>query len=255
MRRLYRPFVSRYVALSAHIERYLVDAVGVPPTCIERICNGVDIDRFRPAPAREPLAGAPFDDPELVILGTVGRLQAVKDQLGLVRALARLVGQRAPDADRLRLVIAGDGPLRARLEAEIVAGGIGKQVWLAGERTDIPEVMRGLDLFVLPSLAEGISNTILEAMAGGLPVIATAVGGNPELVVPGETGELVPPSDSPALAAALARYAADASLRKRHGEAGRRRAQTGFSLDGMVDRYASLYQNLVDAARSSRLTA
>jgi glycosyltransferase involved in cell wall biosynthesis len=92
-------------------------------------------------------------------------------------------------------------------------------------------------------------------MAGGLPVIATAVGGNPELVVPGETGELVPPSDSPALAAALARYAADAGLRKRHGEAGRRRAQTGFSLDGMVDRYASLYQNLVDAARSSRLTA
>ena len=109
-----------------------------------------------------------------------------------VWALALLVGQRAPGADRLRLVIAGDGPLRARLEAEILAGGIGKQVCLAGERTDIPEVMRSLDVFVLPSIAEGISNTVLEAMASGLPVIATAVGGNPELVVPGETGELVP---------------------------------------------------------------
>lgn len=251
MRRLYRPFVSHYVALSGHLERYLADGVGVPAGRLSRICNGVDTQRFRPAVAgREALSGSPFGTtPALLLVGTVGRLQAVKDQLNLVRAFARLAAQRSPAFDALRLVIAGDGPLRREVEAAIVQGGIGDRVWLAGERSDVPDVMRGLDLFVLPSQAEGISNTILEAMASGLPVVATDVGGNAELVAAGETGLLVPAADDEALANAIARYATEPSLRSLHGLAGRQRVEAAFSLDGMVERYRRLYRTQLDAVR------
>ena len=256
VRRMYRPFVSRYVALSGQLEGYLTDAVSVPAWRVERICNGVDTARFRPASDMRPaLRGSPFGAPDEVLIGTVGRLQAVKDQTNLVRAFAHLVGLRAPGTDSLRLVIAGDGPLRSEIEAEIRAAGVGDRVWLAGGRTDVPDVMRSLDIFALPSLAEGISNTLLEAMASGLPVVATAVGGNPELVQQGRTGTLIPKTDYVALADALAPYVSDIALRRRHGEAGRKRVEAEFSLDVMVDRYATLYRNLIDAATPSRLFA
>ncbi|ATE60938.1 TIGR03088 family PEP-CTERM/XrtA system glycosyltransferase [Thauera sinica] len=253
LRRLYRPFVTHYVALSGDLERYLVRAVGVPPGRVTRICNGVDTIRFRPAEeGRTLIAGCPFDAPDRVLIGTVGRLQAVKDQVTLVRAFAQAVAQHAPGSERACLVIAGDGPLRAQVEAEVRAAGLGGRIWLAGERKDVPELMRGLDIFVLPSISEGISNTILEAMASGLPVVATDVGGNGELVAAGETGALVPASDPAAMARALSDYAADAALRQSHGAAGRRRVEQGFSLDGMVARYMDLYARLAGPARAAR---
>lgn len=256
VRRLYRPFVNRYVALSRHLALYLTDAVRVPAARVERICNGVDPARFRPPDGpRAPIAGSPFGADDEVLVGTVGRLQAVKDQRNLVRAVAYLISQRAPGTDRLRLIIAGDGASRSGIEAEVRAAGLGHAVWLAGERADVPEVMRGLDVFALPSLAEGISNTILEAMASGLPVIATDVGGNPELVEHGATGSLVPPSDYVALADALAPYVADGMLRHRHGDAGRRRVEAEFSLDVMIDRYAALYRTSIETALPSRRVA
>ncbi|CAL95890.1 TIGR03088 family PEP-CTERM/XrtA system glycosyltransferase [Azoarcus olearius] len=251
MRRLYTPFVSRYVALSGHLERYLHDAVGISPARIERICNGVDTRRFQVARPRALIAGAPVGADGEIVVGTVGRLQTVKDQVNLVRAFA-LALQQAPDVTGARLVIAGDGPQRAQVEAEIARSGIGERVWLAGERKDVPDVMRGLDVFVLPSLAEGISNTILEAMACGLPVLATDVGGNAELVAAGDTGGLVPPADSQAMATALIAYLRHPALRQRHGEAGRRRAEAVFSLDGMINRYHALYDNLLAAAGQPR---
>ena len=244
LRRAYSPFVNRYVALSGQIESYLTERVGIAASRVERICNGVDTLRFRPASTRQAVAGSPFEDSDLVIVGTVGRLQTVKDQLNLVRAVAIARGQGEAGA-RLRLVIAGDGPQRAEVEAEIVATGIGDITWLAGARSDVPEVMRALDIFALPSQAEGISNTILEAMASGLPVIATAVGGNAELVVPRGTGALVPAADPGAMARALMCYAADAALRHEHGAAGRQRVEQGFSLDAMVARYTALYEGLL----------
>lgn len=257
LRRVYRPFVSHYIALSGDLARYLAAGVGVPEQRLSRICNGVDTQRFQPAAdGRAPLAGSPYaSDPALCVVGTVGRLQAVKDQVNLVRAFARLAAAGRAEFDGLRLAIAGDGPLRREVEAAIVEGGVGSRLWLAGERTDVPDVMRGLDLFVLPSRAEGISNTILEAMACGLPVVATAVGGNPELVVPGDTGALVPAADDRALADAIASYAVDPALRRRHGEAGRRRVEAEFSLDGMVERYRALYQAQLEAVRPSRSAA
>jgi len=248
IRRLYRPFVSRYVALSGHIERYLIEGVGVAPWRIERICNGVDSARFSPAPGRPNLRESPFQSVGEVVVGTVGRLQAVKDQLTLVRAFARAIEKGGDAAAPLRLIIAGDGPLRSEVEVEIARAGIAERVWLAGERRDVPDLMRGLDVFVLPSQSEGISNTILEAMACGLPVIATAVGGNGELVVQDETGSLVPPLDADALADALLRYAADPAMRIQQGRAGRERIEAGFSLDRMIDRYVTLYRSQLDAA-------
>ena len=244
LRRAYSPFVNRYVALSGQIESYLTERVGITASRVERICNGVDTLRFRPASARQALAGSPFDDPDTVIVGTVGRLQTVKDQLNLVRAMAIARAQGEAGA-QLRLLIAGDGPQRAEVEAEIAAAGIGDITWLAGERSDVPEVMRALDIFVLPSRAEGISNTILEAMASGLPVAATDVGGNAELVAAGETGALVPAQDPQAMAQALLRYTADAALRQSHGAAGRERVERNFSIDNMVARYTRLYEQLL----------
>jgi len=244
LRRAYSPFVHRYVALSGQIESYLTDRVGVAAQRVERICNGVDTLRFRPAPTRQALSGSPFGEGDVVIVGTVGRLQTVKDQLNLVRAVAIARGQDGA-GERLRLLIAGDGPQRAEVEAEVAATGIGDITWLAGARSDVPEVMRALDIFALPSQTEGISNTILEAMASGLPVVATEVGGNPELVVAEETGALVPASNPMAMADRLMCYASDAALRHRHGAAGRKRVEAAFSLDGMVARYTRLYQSLL----------
>lgn len=240
LRRLYRPFVNRYVALSGQLQAYLQTSIGIPAKRVTRICNGVDTARFQPAAdGRETIEGSPFNDSTAIIVGTVGRLQAVKDQSGLVRAFAQLCND--PRAQRLRLLIAGEGPMRGAIETEIAAAGLGDRVWLAGERADVAAVLRGLDLFVLPSRAEGISNTILEAMACGLPVVATDVGGNGELVSDGQTGRLVPAGDRGALAEAIAGYAADPARMRRHGAQGRRRAEEFFSLETMVAQYASLY--------------
>ncbi len=247
LRRAYSPFVQRYVALSGQIERYLVDRVGIPAQRVERICNGVDTERFQPGAAagRAPLAGSPFNDTDVIVVGSVGRLQAVKDQLNLVRALAVALERGGATGAKLRLAIAGDGPLRPAGEEEIRRHRLSDAVWLAGERRDVPDVMRGFDVFALPSKAEGISNTILEAMSSGLPVVATAVGGNAELVSESKTGALVPAEDPAAMADALLCYASDAALRHRHGQAGRLKVEQSFSLAGMVARYTDLYERLL----------
>ncbi|WP_068636906.1 TIGR03088 family PEP-CTERM/XrtA system glycosyltransferase [Thauera butanivorans] len=247
IRRAYSPFVKRYVALSGHIERYLVERVGVAAERIERICNGVDTARFHPAPggARIPLADSPFGSRDVLVVGTVGRLQVVKDQLNLVRAFAIARRNGGEAAARLRLAIAGDGPLRPAIEDEIRQQDLADVVWMAGERKDVPDVMRSLGIFALPSRAEGISNTILEAMASGLPVVATDVGGNGELVETERTGLLVPAEEPVTMAEALMCYASNAALQNSHGLAGRLRVEQSFSLDGMVARYTELYERLL----------
>ena len=123
-----------------------------------------------------------------------------------------------------------------------------EQAWLPGSRDDVPELMRAMDLFVVPSLAEGICNTILEAMATGLPVIATEVGGNPDLVQPGVTGSLVPAADPEALAATLASYVSDPERCQREGQAARARAECDFSLAAMVRGYLQVYDKALGRA-------
>ncbi|MGH7392610.1 MAG: glycosyltransferase, partial [Candidatus Rokuibacteriota bacterium] len=176
---------------------------------------------------------------------TVGRLDPVKDQAGLIRAFAGLAREHAD----VRLIVAGDGPCRADLETLAASLGLGDRVLLLGERRDVPRVLAALNVFVLPSVAEGISNTILEAMATGLPVIATRVGGNPELVEDGVNGFLVPRRDPDALRAAMARYVDDPHLAAVHGKSSRQRSVECFGLERMRDTYTSLYRDLAGVRR------
>ena len=246
LRRAIRPLIQRYIAVSRDLESWLVGVVGVAPKRIRQIYNGVSLDLFYPrADARPDLAPAGFVPSDALVVGTVGRLAAVKDQICLVRAFAAVL-RRHPGWDaHLRLVIVGDGPLRKDLEAAIRGERIGNLVWLAGDCDNVPDLLRMLDLFVLPSLGEGICNTILESMASGLPVIATRVGGNPELVDEGVTGSLVPPADPSALADAIEVYARDASVGRRHGEAGLAKVAARFRWDRCVDDYLSVYDELL----------
>lgn len=251
LRRLHSPLVDRYVPLSRELETYLVDAVGIPPARLTRIYNGVDTARFHPGDGAGLPAG--FASPDSLVIGTVGRMHGVKDQRNLAQAFVELARLVPTQAARLRLVLIGDGPLRAECQALLARAGLAEQAWLPGSRDDVPGLLRALDLFVLPSQAEGISNTILEAMACGLPVVATAVGGNPELVADGATGALVPPNDPTALAVALQAYVIDPARRAAHAAAARQRVETRFSLANMMARYAALYEGVLRAKAPERL--
>ncbi|MGB5306995.1 MAG: TIGR03088 family PEP-CTERM/XrtA system glycosyltransferase [Gammaproteobacteria bacterium] len=245
VRKLYQPLVHRYVPLSQELSAYLSNQVGVPESKLRLICNGVDVERFRPRERenREAVLPQGFADQDSLLIGSVGRLEAVKDQQTLVRAFKALCLHR-PDDSRLRLVLIGDGSLWNKIEELVAREGIQDRVWLAGSREDVAQLLQTLDVFVLPSLAEGISNTILEAMACGLPVVATRVGGNEELVREGETGFLVPRADPQAMAAALLNYVDHADLRAAHGASARTRAEGAFSIARMVNRYLEVYDEL-----------
>lgn len=246
VRRVYSPLVHHYVALSRDLAGYLEHRVGIAPQRMTQVYNGVDAERFAPAPGgRQPLSGSPFADPSLWVVGTVGRMATVKDQTHLARSFVRALELAPALAGSLRLMMIGDGPLRAASQAILDAAGHGSRAWLPGERSDVPDVMRSLDCFALPSLAEGISNTILEAMATGLPVVATDVGGNADLVVNGSTGQIVPPADVEALATALVRMAGDRARARSMGQAGRAEALRRFSMQAMVDTYQGVYDRLL----------
>jgi glycosyltransferase involved in cell wall biosynthesis len=143
----------------------------------------------------------------------------------------------------------GEGELRQPALRILRTAGAANHAWLPGERTDIADVMRSLDLFVLPSLGEGSSNTILEAMACGRPVVATRVGGSPELVEEGQTGVLVPPADPTAMAGAIGAYFADPGQLARHGRAARKRVEQHFSMETMVNGYLAVYDAVMNHAR------
>jgi sugar transferase (PEP-CTERM/EpsH1 system associated) len=241
-RRMVRPLIHRYVAVSRDLERWLTTTVRVREDRLTQVYNGVDVNTFGPRPgARPPILPARFAPPGSVVFGTVGRLQTVKDQTTLARAFVELLRAVPGARDVARLVIVGEGPLRAECEALLRDAQALDLAWLPGLRTDVARCLHAFDVFVLPSIAEGISNTILEAMASGLPVIATSVGGNPELVADGSSGALVPASDPDAMAAAMRRYLDDRGLIDQHGAEGRRIATSRFALDTMVQAYLSIY--------------
>lgn len=246
LRRVFRPLVDRYIPLSRDLEQWLRNSVSVTDNKIVTICNGVDSELFHPALAgREALPLEGFAGADSIVIGTVGRMQTVKDQLTLVHAFVLLLKRLPEFRHRLRLVLIGDGPLRAQAQLMLQQANALELCWLPGSRDDTPALFRSMDIFVLPSLAEGISNTILEAMASGLPVVATHVGGNPELIVEGQTGTLVPPANPDVMADALQRYITDAALRGQHGIQGRQRIEQEFNLDTMVQRYMSVYDDVI----------
>ena len=250
LRRLYAPFVQRYVALSRDLENYLAGAVGIARGRITQIYNGVDTDRFAPAAgqAAAAISACPFARPGHWLVGTVGRMATVKHQALLARAFVRARELNADFARSARLLMVGDGDQRLAAQAILASAGAAQAAWLPGERADVVDVMRGLDCFVLPSLAEGISNTILEAMACGLPVVATDVGGNAELVVAGQTGRVVPTDNPQAMAEAILGLWRDPALCVLMGSQGRRVVEQRFSLQAMVAAYQGLYDRQLAAS-------
>jgi glycosyltransferase involved in cell wall biosynthesis len=200
-------------------------------TCtVERtvvIENAVDPTPFR----RATRDGGPLQ------IVSVGRLKAPKDFVTLVRAVALVEG--------VHLTVVGDGPDRPILERAVQTAGIGGRVDFAGESHDLPAVFESADVFVLSSRSEGMPVSVLEAMSASLPVVATGVGGVPEIVTDGVTGLVVPPGDPTALAFALGRLSSDAELRRRLGEHGRLRVEREFSLERFWDRHVTLYRSLL----------
>lgn len=249
LRRLLKGFVHQFVALSSEAELYLQQKIGVANQKIHRICNGVDLQKF----AAQTQTGATTDTTALpwqftnanFVFGTVGRMAAVKNQQLLLDAFIELCRRYPEKADVLKLLLVGDGALRQSLEQQAIAANMQQAVIFAGNSSNVPLMLSQMDVFVLPSLAEGISNTLLEAMAAGLPVFASRVGGNPELVLPEhQHSHLFESNNVGELADCMAlyiknpeRYQEDSVLVKKH-------CQNNFSLDSMVQKYHGLYQSV-----------
>jgi len=241
LRRRLVPFVDRFIPVSEDLNRWLGEVVRIPAAKTQFIKNGVDTDKY--APGGAPCADAPWG-PDAIVIGTVARVQDVKNHRLLVDALASLRTHHPELAPRVKLAIVGDGPLLPAVREQVARLGLQDAVWLPGARADIKDVLHGFDVFALPSLAEGTPVSMLEAMACGLPVVASRVGGIPEVVDDGVQGLLVPVGDLDALAQALARYAGDAGLRAAHGRAGRARVEERFSMRAMLAAYGALYDGL-----------
>ena len=230
---------DRVLSVSSRLAERMAEGTGFPLDQITVIRNGVDLRRFQSCDRTE--ARRALGLPEAgVIVGTAARLVPVKDQANLLNAFKQLVTEGLEFTG----VIAGDGPLRAELEAQASALGIQSHVRFLGHVPAIERVYASLDVFVLSSKSEGLSNTILEAMASKVAVVATQVGGADELVEDGATGLLVPPQDSAALADAIGWLIRDAELRDSMSAAGRRRALARFTLDRMLRNYGTLYCTL-----------
>lgn len=250
MRRWLVPFIDRYLAVSRDLQDWLTEKVGIDPSRVTHIPNGIDAASYVIAPAKKsarPLLGE-FAPPETIVIGTVGRLDPVKDQEGLVSSFNTLCESLPRGREKLRLVIVGEGSERPRLEAQIAHFGLGSRVCLLGNRTDVPALLAEFDVFALSSIAEGMPGVLLEAMAAGLPIVATDVGGVGEVVLRGQTGLLVPARDVRAFSDALRSYVSDEALRQQHGHAGRGCVENAFSLAGMLSAYTVLYDGLLCTA-------
>jgi sugar transferase (PEP-CTERM/EpsH1 system associated) len=221
------------VAVSADAAQVVTEVERIPPHKVQLIWNGIDLTRFPPNLDN----GRPFTGRAI----HVARLNAVKDQDTLLRA-ARLVADRHPG---FTLDIVGDGPREPELKRLHAALGLEDCVRFLGYRGEVGRLLRQADLFVLSSVSEGVSLTLLEAMASSLPIVATAVGGNGEVVVPGETGLLVPPQAPEALATATLSLLNDPNRARQMGQRGRQRAEEWFDVCRVVGRYEQLYLDLL----------
>lgn len=234
--------IDRYVAVSEHVAQRLRATFHVPRQKLEVIYNAIPTERFdRPSDPGFRRTLSVMDDRPVVL--TIARLDEQKGLKYLLQA-----AQSVPEAV---FILVGDGPERSTLEAQARSLGVDGRVVFLGHRRDIPELLANCDLFVLPSLFEGLPVSVLEAMASGKPVIASNIGGTDEAVVHGVSGLLVPPGDAAALAAAIQKLLFDVPLREALGAAGKARAVKLFSAESMVQQVSSLYDTLVSVHASS----
>ena len=247
------PLSDAVTTCSEAVRRHAIDTLGIRPGLVRVLPNAIELPEGNTDPrARERIRrelGAASGD---LLIGTLGRLVEPKKGLAVFLASARLLVRDFP---RVRFVLVGDGPQRAALEERAAREGVSHCTMFAGIRRDVADIMRSLDLFVQPSLWEGFGLTALEAMAVGTPVVATRVGGVPEVVLDGETGILVPPGDVQALAAGCARLLRNRELAARLGHAGIERARAHFGIERLVGQIEALYRELLDRDRAAPDTA
>jgi glycosyltransferase involved in cell wall biosynthesis len=230
--------VDCFICASEAIRAMLV-ADGVPAARTVTVHEGIDLERVAMAPPAN-LHEQLFLPHQAPIVGNVAALVPHKGQRHLIEAAA-LVVRKVPDA---RFVIAGEGELRPTLERQIREHRLEKHVLLAGFRPDVLSLHKAFDIFVMSSITEGLGTSLLDAMAAGKPIVATATGGIPEVVVDGDTGILVPARNDAALADAIVRLLKDPALRERMGKAGRARAGQRFSAERMLKETLRVYQRV-----------
>jgi glycosyltransferase involved in cell wall biosynthesis len=235
--RLVEKFVDRYIAVSEAVAQQLCQTFKVPPHKIQVIHNSIPVDWYACEAHNSPKAKLSRGAERPIVL-TVARLDQQKGHSYLFEAISQV-------QDAI-FVIAGDGPEKAELEAQAHKLGINDRVIFLGYQQNVPDLLAGCDLFVLPSLYEGLPLSVLEAMAAGKAVVATAVGGTPEAVLEGETGLLVPPGDPVALARAIQELLSNPSLLRKMGAAGRQRVQREFSSATMVERTTHIYEDVLE---------
>jgi glycosyltransferase involved in cell wall biosynthesis len=245
-RRLINAIVDRFIAVSEVTRGRLIRFLGQSAEKTVVIPNAVELPRYvrKPLQTREQLLSSIGVPPDATIVGCVARLSPQKGIAHLIEATPAIL-RELPDA---HVVLVGEGPLRAELTARVANLGLAGRIHFAGNQKDVPAWLAAMDVFVLPSLFEGLPLSILEAMAAGLPVIATAVDGTPEAVDDGVTGRLIPPEDPAAIAAAVVDVLKTPGLAARYGAAGRARAQL-FSESALIDRLAAVYSAVLPPRR------
>lgn len=239
---------DRVVGVGQAVRRALVDKEGLPPGRVGVIYNGIDTASYAGAAGRDEVRrelGLGADDFVIIL---VARMDPIKDHATALRAVARVAARR----DDARLVLVGEGPTAGAVAGEAARLGLGPHVLQLGLRTDVARLLGGADVSLLTSLSEGIPLSLIEAMASGLPVVATRVGGIPEVVQEGLTGLLAPSGDDAGLADALLRLAADPDLRGRLGGQGRARAEAVFSEARMHAAYREAYDALAAGGVGAR---
>ncbi len=248
LRRFCYTWADRVFAVSDSLRAYYAQQLRIAESQIGVIPNGVDTERFRPQDdmrraARQKLGVGP----DTLVVGAVARLDPIKDHQTLFRAVALLLAQSVP----VQLVVVGDGPERNALQAYVQAQkSLSRQTVFTGETRDIVSYMNSFDVFVLPSLAEGMSNALLEAMSIGIASVATRVGGNPEIVEDGSSGLLFEACDAETLAAHLKALGSDPEWRRDLGMNARRRVENCFSLHHMLSNYTRLYEEAAGNRRT-----
>jgi len=236
---------TRIVTNAGAVRQFLVSQVGLPAEKLRLVRNGLDFREFDAASARGP--SDPLPDPEgRLVVGNVGRLEEQKGTAYLLDAFARL----PRDLTDVRLWIVGDGPDGKDLRVRAARLKVEERVRFMGVRQDVPALMARFDLFVLPSLWEGLPNVVIEAMAARRAVVATNVDGTPEAVAHGWTGLLVPPANPAALAQAIERLLHDPAMRQKFGAAGRRKAEEMFGLRRMIAETQDVYREALAEALS-----